>query len=316
VIEDVQKGHFKKTLVSSADVDDNAAVLRGRGTVMEGENIEFDRVPIVSPNGDVLIKELSFIIRPGDHLLIGESSCMVFHSAADISDSRAKWLRQVVPLSYTRLFVAMLVSVYLLMLYLANLYSGGTVHKPSSTQIFLLPQRPYLPHGTLRDQLIYPDSLSIMHARNITDDDLLAHLSLLSISSLVTKSPSGFDFTSNSWSDILSIGMQQRIAMARMFYHRPKYAILDECTSSVTAEVEEVMYREAKRLGVTLMTVSHRRSLWRWHEKILQFDGQGGYWFGDLDAQSRLKLEDEKEELDLQLRAVPDIERRIAELTV
>lgn len=74
VIEDVQKGHFNKTLVSSADVGDNAAVLRGRGTVVEGENIEFDKVPIVSPNGDVLVKELSFLIRPGDHLLIGKST--------------------------------------------------------------------------------------------------------------------------------------------------------------------------------------------------------------------------------------------------
>lgn len=72
VIEDVQKGQFKKTLVSSADIEDNASVLRGRGKVVESENIEFDRVPIVSPNGDVLVKELSFRIKPGEHLLIGE----------------------------------------------------------------------------------------------------------------------------------------------------------------------------------------------------------------------------------------------------
>jgi len=81
VIEDVQKGNFKKTLVSSADVGDNAAVLKGRGTVIEGGDIEFDKVPIVSPNGDVLVKELSFVIKPGEHLLIGEleSDHHVFH---------------------------------------------------------------------------------------------------------------------------------------------------------------------------------------------------------------------------------------------
>lgn len=187
--------------------------------------------------------------------------------------------------------------------------------KPSAKQIFLLPQRPYLPHGTLRDQIIYPDTVAMMHMSGTTDKRLLSSLKKLEISSLVTKNPSGFDFTSTNWGDVLSIGMQQRIAMARLFYHRPRFAILDECTSSVTPEMEEIMYFEAKRLGITLMTVSHRRSLWRWHKKILQFDGRGGYFFGDLDAEKRLALEDEKEELDLQLRAVPDLERRVVELT-
>lgn len=46
------------------------------------------------------------------------------------------------------------------------------------------------------------------------------------------------------------------------------------------------------RLGITLMTVSHRRSLWKYHEKILQFDGQGGFVFTKLDAERRLELEE------------------------
>jgi ATP-binding cassette subfamily D (ALD) long-chain fatty acid import protein len=62
------------------------------------------------------------------------------------------------------------------------------------------------------------------------------------------------------------------------------------------------------------MTVSHRRSLWRYHSRILQFDGQGGYVFTKLDAERRMALEDEKEEIDVQLRAVPEVEKRIAEL--
>jgi ATP-binding cassette subfamily D (ALD) long-chain fatty acid import protein len=52
------------------------------------------------------------------------------------------------------------------------------------------------------------------------------------------------------------------------------------------------MYEEAKRLGITLMTVSHRRSLWKYHEKILQFDGQGNYVFTKLDAERRFQLEE------------------------
>jgi ATP-binding cassette subfamily D (ALD) long-chain fatty acid import protein len=52
------------------------------------------------------------------------------------------------------------------------------------------------------------------------------------------------------------------------------------------------MYEEAKRLGITLMTVSHRRSLWKYHTRILQFDGQGGFYFGGLDAERRAILEE------------------------
>src|SRR5204863_9830419 len=96
----------------------------------------------------------------------------------------------------------------------------------------------------------------------------------------------------DEWRDVLSGGLQQRVAMARLFYHAPKYAILDECTSSVTLEIERVMYETAKSLGITLMTVSHRRSLWKYHKKILQFDGQGNYIFTGLDWERRLKLEE------------------------
>ncbi|KAJ4381338.1 ATP-binding cassette long-chain fatty acid transporter pxa2 [Didymella sp. IMI 355093] len=281
VIDDIQAGHFEKKLVSSADTEENAAVLRGRGVVTEGEDIEFVDVPIVSPNGDVLVRKLSFTVKPGDHLLIvGPNGC-----------GKSSLFR----------ILGGLWPVY-----------GGTVRKPPFEDIFYIPQRPYLSRGTLRQQIIYPDNLREMRDKGITDDDLYNILSVVEIESIVDR-PGGWD-AEQEWTDVLSGGLQQRVAMARLFYHRPRYAILDECTSSVTLEIERVMYDEAKRLGITLMTVSHRRSLWKYHEKILQFDGQGKYVFTKLDAERRLELEDEKEDIELQLRAVPDIEQRIAEL--
>jgi len=59
------------------------------------------------------------------------------------------------------------------------------------------------------------------------------------------------------------------------FYHRPKFAILDECTSAVSDEVEDAIYITAKKLGITIFTVSHRAALKRHHEWVLRFDGTG-----------------------------------------
>jgi ATP-binding cassette, subfamily D (ALD), peroxisomal long-chain fatty acid import protein len=309
VIADIQRGHFEKALVSSASTDANAAVLAGRGELEEGEDIMFEDVPIVSPNGDILVKALSFHIKRGDHLLIvGPNGC-----------GKSSLFR----------ILGGLWPVY-----------GGKVRKPPSDDIFYIPQRPYLSKGTLRQQILYPDSLLDMRAKGVTDQDLANILSTLGLDGLLgissskqlhadeplsptaTRTPStsssnritaGLDVTAE-WTSVLSTGDQQRIAAARLFYHRPKYAILDECTASLTPETEKLMYEEAKRLGITIMSVSHRRSLWRYHGWILQFDGQGGYVFTRLDAEKRLRLEDEKEELDLQLRAVPELEKRIKEL--
>jgi ATP-binding cassette subfamily D (ALD) long-chain fatty acid import protein len=259
VIDDVQAGHFEKKLVSSVDTEENAEVLRGRGKIIEGEDIEFTDVPIVSPNGDVLVRKLSFNVRPGEHLLIiGPNGC-----------GKSSLFR----------ILGGLWPVY-----------GGTVRKPGPEAIFYIPQRPYLSRGSLRQQIIYPDSIREMRDKGITDNDLMRILNTVEIGHIVDRQ--GTWDAEAEWTDVLSGGLQQRVAMARLFYHTPKYAILDECTSSVTLEVERIMYEEAKRLGITLMTVSHRRSLWKYHKTILQFDGQGHYIFTKLDAERRLQLEE------------------------
>ncbi|KAK6955493.1 hypothetical protein Daesc_003133 [Daldinia eschscholtzii] len=283
VMDDIQAGHFEKKLVSSSGTEDNEAVLKGRGKVVESKDIEFIDVPIISPNGDVLVKALSFSLKQGDHLLVvGPNGC-----------GKSSLFR----------ILGGLWPVY-----------GGTVYKPPFTDIFYIPQRPYLSRGSLRQQITYPDSLRSVRARGVTDAQLLDILKILSLEHLVDLYPEGWDAEAE-WRDVLSGGLQQRVAMARLFYHKPRYAILDECTSSVTLETEKVMYDNAKALGITLMTVSHRRSLWKYHSRILQFDGQGHYVFTKLDAERRLKLEDEKEDLEVLLRQVPEIERRIGELT-
>ncbi|KAI1330597.1 ABC transporter transmembrane region 2 [Xylariaceae sp. FL0255] len=283
VMDDIQAGHFEKKLVSSSGTEEHEAVLKGRGKVVESKDIEFIDVPIISPNGDVLVKALSFSLKQGDHLLVvGPNGC-----------GKSSLFR----------ILGGLWPVY-----------GGTVYKPPFTDIFYIPQRPYLSRGSLRQQITYPDSLRAVRARGVSDAELLDILKILSLEHLVDLYPEGWDAEAE-WRDVLSGGLQQRVAMARLFYHKPRYAILDECTSSVTLETEKIMYDNAKALNITLMTVSHRRSLWKYHSRILQFDGQGHFVFTKLDAEKRLQLEDEKEDLEVLLRQVPEIERRIGELT-
>ncbi|XAO23293.1 hypothetical protein I312_102071 [Cryptococcus bacillisporus CA1280] len=280
-MEYTKKGEYQKKLVSNVSIENNAKILQGRGKIIESDEIKFDQVPLISPNGDVLVKSMSFHLKPGKHLLvIGPNGC-----------GKSSLFR----------ILGGLWPVY-----------GGTVYKPPSNQFTYIPQRPYLCIGTLRDQIIYPDSHADMLSRGKSDEDLSKILEIVDMAGIIERE-GGWDAV-REWRDTLSGGDKQRIAMARLFYHQPKYAILDECTSAVTLEIEKIMYDHATSLGITLMTVSHRPSLWKFHTMVLEYDGQGGYTFTHLDAEKRLALQEEKQELEHKLLSIPKLRDRLEEL--
>ncbi|KAE9548409.1 hypothetical protein FO519_008376 [Halicephalobus sp. NKZ332] len=251
VLNDLQQGKYQRTMVSDSASTELLDLTPGSGELVVQDNIiKFENVPLVTPNGDVLIKSLDFEVPSGRNVLIcGPNGCG--------KSSLFRILGELWPLF------------------------GGKLTKPAKGKLFYVPQRPYMTLGTLRDQVIYPDKPADMRKKGITDQKLIEYLDLVQLGNILQRE-GGWD-SIQDWMDVLSGGEKQRIAMARLFYHRPQFAILDECTSAVSVDVEGAMYNKCRELGITLFTVSHRKSLWVHHDYFLQMDGRGTYVYDRID---------------------------------
>ncbi|XP_050401971.1 ATP-binding cassette sub-family D member 3 [Patella vulgata] len=251
VLGDLNKGHYERTMVTESKGNGNTstgnhvALKPGSGKIVVQDHlIKFDKVPLVTPNGDVLIRELSMEVKSGTNVLIcGPNGCG--------KSSLFRTLGELWPLF------------------------GGVMTKPEKGKLFYVPQRPYMAVGTLRDQVIYPDNREQQQKKRIRDEDLAEILEKVQLGYILDRE-GGWDSVQD-WMDVLSGGEKQRIAMARLFYHKPQFAILDECTSAVSVDVEGYMYQHSREVGITLFTVSHRKSLWKHHDYYLKMDGRGAY---------------------------------------
>lgn len=114
----------------------------------------------------------------------------------------------------------------------------------------------------------------------MTDEDLNSILKICRLE-YITEREGGWE-TTNDWNDVLSGGEKQRLAMGRLLYHKPQYAILDECTSAVSIDVEGQLYAYMRDQGITLITVSHRATVWKFHDYLLKFEGDKKYSFTEM----------------------------------
>ncbi|MBQ6757597.1 MAG: ABC transporter ATP-binding protein/permease, partial [Selenomonadaceae bacterium] len=149
-------------------------------------------------------------------------------------------------------------------------YASGEISLPTGAHVMFLPQKPYLPLGTLRRALIYP----VAEKDSPPDDKLKRTLRLVDLPALVDKLDEADD-----WSRILSLGEQQRLAFARVLLTAPDYIFLDEATSALDEPRELEMYELLREQlpKATVVSVGHRSTLFKLHDVELNLDGAGNY---------------------------------------
>ncbi|EPJ78124.1 MAG: ABC transporter ATP-binding protein/permease [Pseudomonas sp.] len=140
----------------------------------------------------------------------------------------------------------------------------GQLVVPAERYLFL-PQKPYLPIGTLRDALSYPQASDVYPAERFAEI-----LQTCRLSHLIPRLDE-----SNHWQRMLSPGEQQRVAFARALLFAPRWLYLDEATSAMDEEDEAALYQALidELPGVTLLSVGHRSSLKRFHRRHLRIEG-------------------------------------------
>ena len=190
--------------------------------------IGIEAMTLALPNGQTLLQDTTLAFPPGQSTLIsgtsGSGKSTLFRALAGI------WP-----------------------------FGRGHVRVPAGARVLFLPQKPYIPIGTLRDAIRYPDEHS-----TASDGEIVAALEAAQLGQLAGR----LDEEAH-WTNILSGGEQQRVAIARALVFKPDWLFLDEATASLDEATEEVVYGALKQRlpGTTIVSIGHRPSLRQWHER-------------------------------------------------
>jgi putative ATP-binding cassette transporter len=205
---------------------------------LDGDRLRLRGVNVRLPGGRELVRELDLDLAPGGRLLVmgasGSGKSTLIRTIAGI------WP-----------------------------FGEGTVEMPERDMALFMPQRPYLPLGTLRDALLYP-----FGDRTTGDGPLLEVLGQAGLGEL-----SGSLDETRMWAQVLSLGEQQRLAFGRIFLQKPAWVFMDEATSSVDEPAEGALYESLIELmpNTGIVSVGHRSSLVAFHDARLVILG-GGPW--------------------------------------
>jgi len=171
--------------------------------------------------------------------------------------------------------------------------------------VLFVPTKPYMPVGTFADQVTYPYKLPRVEKEgksgvySYTEKDtarLMSCVSRVRLTYLAERegNPYGGVFcgdVKDKWADMFSLGEQQRLNVARVLWHEPRFACLDECTSAVALDGEEEIYSHIREVGCTVLTASQKPWLTNYHSSILELhaDGKGGWSQKPIDDSNRFK---------------------------
>ena len=196
------------------------------------EKVSTEGMTVSLPDGTALLTNVSFELQPGSNVLVkgvsGSGKSTLLRAIAGI------WP-----------------------------YVEGKINLPDAKNLMFIPQRPYIPLGSLREALHYPGNI------NMTDEETINYLELCHIGYLKDKLDTVAD-----WTHVLSIGEQQRLAFCRAHIQKPQWLFLDEATSALDEETERAMYEllQSRLSNTTLVSVGHRSTLNAYHTCVLRIN--------------------------------------------
>ena len=157
-------------------------------------------------------------------------------------------------------------------------FGEGRIHIPDGADVMVIPQKPYIPMGTLRAAICYPAAPDAYADEDIRKALIDARISLLA---------DQLD-REEIWSQRLSGGEQQRVAIARALLKKPDWLFLDESTSALDEKLEAELYKVlAERLpNTTIVSIGHRSTLTAFHARQLHMTEGAGGQFTPLDAKA------------------------------
>ena len=219
----------------------------------EALHLKLDDVTVQTPNGEkVLARNLSFQLpRRGSLLIMGESG-----------SGKSSLLRTI-----------------------AGLWQSGTgaIDRPAHKRLMFLPQKPYMVPGNLRAQLMYP-----LNEEDADDKAIAAVIEKVNLQDIYDRVDGDLNKVVD-WTNVLSLGEQQRVAFARLFLKKPSIAFLDEATSALDEDNERLLYERLRESGIAFVSIGHRSTLKEFHDTLLVLNKDGSSEMDSLKSEKKTR---------------------------